>query len=184
MQRNLSAQTRGCDVLKLAALLCDLDGIVTGISPRTLQYIKKFPLARQEESSLSAIDGALRWLQCHKDRFDDRCLYTYFTRYGPASLDATVLLRAVDGPSAYPLAIAVMRKLSADKSPLVSPPQLITGREVAKLVGKRRQPSYRIGELQKALRSATALGDVRKRPQADAFAQGFIDALTKNSVVK
>ncbi|MCW3489623.1 tRNA nucleotidyltransferase/poly(A) polymerase family protein [Dethiobacter alkaliphilus] len=180
LTRSLSAQTRGYQVLKLAALLCDLDGIVDGISPQTIHHIQKYPLSRQERASLSALQGALDWLWCFGGNLNSRSLYSYYSRFGPAGLDAAVLLRAADGAAARSVAVFLLEKLLPEGNLLVSPPVFMTGRELAAMVGKRRQPASRIGELQKALHRASALEDVATRQEAEEFSLGFVDSRLEN----
>ena len=179
LNRRLTVQTQGRDMLKLAALLCDVDGIMTGITPDTLQHILKLPLAREEKTTISAIAEALRWLQKSRNRLNDYFLYSYYSNYGASGLDATVLLRAVDGHSAYSLGTALLQRMSTVDDILFSPPQFMSGHEIAAMVGKRQQPSYQIGQLQRMLHRASALGDVSNRAEANAFAQGFLTMCEK-----
>lgn len=176
LNRPMAALTRGREMIKLAAMLCDLDGIGT-IHKDTLRAVSNLPLARRQSEALTAQADALSWLACSRTGFTKKEIYHYFDSYGSFGADAAILSCALHGPRARPAALRLLWEYFSPAGRLSTPPQFLTGAEMAARVGKARLPSYRTGQLHDTLRRFVALGEIADKDEAAAFAEGFIHAL-------
>lgn len=174
--RRVSMLTCGRDICKLAALLCDVDGIVAGITPETLAQMKKLPFPGAVSHGLTTVAGAINWLSLHGFHASKKERFHYYDQFREYAVEAALVYRSIKGPEANYDTLASLNEYFS-QNPLVYPQSYLYGHETAALVGGHRLPGHRIGELRDLLTYAAALGDVKNRKEAHAFCLGYIHSL-------